>query len=75
MPIDYGEGKRGEMLKTLAEPRVEVGKMQEVRCSFSSMIAASTSSSTAPASGWMKEKGREVEEKRRRSRCSSSQQC
>ena len=51
------------MLKTPAEPRVEAGKMQEVRSSFSSMIAASTSSSTAPASGWMKEKGREVEEK------------
>ena len=50
------KGKRGEMLRTPAEPRVEAGKMQEVRCSFSSMIAASTSSSTAPASGWMKEK-------------------
>ena len=57
------KGKRGEMLRTPAEPRVEAGKMQEVRSSFSSMIAASTSSSTAPASGWMKEKGREVEEK------------
>ena len=55
------------MLKTPAEPRVEAGKMQEARSSFfSSMIAASTSSSTAPASGWMKEKGREVEEKGRR---------
>ena len=53
------KGKRGEMLRTRAEPRVEVGKMQEVRSSFSSMIAASTSSSTAPASGWMKEKKEE----------------
>ena len=44
------------MLKTPAEPRVEAGKMQEVRSSFSSMIAASTSSSTVPASGRMKEK-------------------
>ena len=44
------KGKRGEMLRTPAEPRVEAGKMQEVRSSFSSMIAASTSSSTAPAS-------------------------
>ena len=51
------KGKRGEMLRTPAEPRVEAGKMQEARSSFfSSMIAASTSSSTAPASGWMKEK-------------------
>ena len=41
----------GEMLRTPAEPRVEAGKMQEARSSFfSSMIAASTSSSTAPAS-------------------------
>ena len=47
----------GEMLRTPAEPRVEAGKMQEARSSFfSSMIAASTSSSTAPASGRMKEK-------------------
>ena len=47
----------GEMLRTQAEPRVEAGKMQEARSSFfSSMIAASTSSSTAPASGRMKEK-------------------
>ena len=51
------KGKRGEMLRTPAEPRVEAGKMQEVRSNFfSSMIAASTSSSTAPASGRMKEK-------------------
>ena len=41
----------GEMLRTPTEPRVEAGKMQEARSSFfSSMIAASTSSSTAPAS-------------------------
>ena len=60
MPIDYGEGERGEMIKTLAEPRVEAVKMQEVRSNFfSSMMAASTSSSTAPARGWMKEKKEE----------------
>ena len=41
----------GEMLRTPTEPKVEAGKMQEARSSFfSSMIAASTSSSTAPAS-------------------------
>ena len=39
----------GEMLR--APPRVEAGKMQEARSSFfSSMIAASNSSSSAPAS-------------------------
>ena len=28
------KGKRGEMLRTPAEPRVEAGKMQEARSSF-----------------------------------------
>ena len=51
-PVQDEEMTVGEMLRTPAEPRVEAGKMQEARSSFfSSMIAASTSSSTAPASG------------------------
>ena len=38
----------GEMLRTPVEPRVEAGKMQEARSSFfSSMIAASNSSTSA----------------------------
>ena len=50
-PVQDDEMTVGEMLRTPAEPRVEAGKMQEARSSFfSSMIAASTSSSTAPAS-------------------------
>ena len=50
-PVQDEEMTVGEMLRTPAEPRVEAGKMQEARSSFfSSMIAASTSSSTAPAS-------------------------
>ena len=41
----------GEMLRAPVAPRVEAGKMQEARSSFfSSMIAASNSSSSAPAS-------------------------
>ena len=50
-PVQDEEMTVGEMLRTPAEPRVEAGKMQEVRSNFFSwMIAASTSSSTAPAS-------------------------
>ena len=50
-PVQDDEMTVGEMLRTPAEPRVEAGKMQEARSSFfSSMIAVSTSSSTAPAS-------------------------
>ena len=49
MPIDYGEGKRGEMIKTLAEPRVRSNFFSlmmaaRVRSNFFSlMMAASTS--------------------------------
>ena len=57
MPIDYGEGERGEMIKTLAEPRVRSNFFSlmmaaRVRSNFFSLMMAASTSQLGPGRSW-----------------------